>query len=80
MRERKRMTVIWVAAFTIFLAAVSLIAAVRVRALRINTSVIPGQSQETTDPGSVTDPAVWRTENAGGLGMPQQADWEEQGL
>lgn len=46
MRERKRMTVIWVAAFAIFLAAVSLIAAVRVRALRINTSVIPGQSQD----------------------------------
>lgn len=77
LRERKRMTVIWVAAFAIFLAAASLVAAVRVRELRINTSVIPG---ETTDPGTVTDAAAWRAENAGGLGMPQQADWEGQGL
>ncbi|MDE6688144.1 MAG: phosphatase PAP2 family protein [Lachnospiraceae bacterium] len=45
------------------------------------------QTPEITEPGAVSDPveetldpAIWRAENAGGLGMPEQPDWEEQGL
>lgn len=84
MRERKRMTVIWIAAFTVLLAAVSLTAAVRVRVLRIQTQqngdAVSDQIQESTEQGTVSDPSAWREENAGGLGMPEQTDWEEAGL
>ncbi len=117
MHERKKMVVIWVTAFAVFLVLVSLIAAARVRALRIQSQQdavvdseqtpetaepeeVTEQTPETTEPEEVTeqtpemieqgssseqvetivDPAVWRAENSGGLGMPGQPDWEEQGL
>lgn len=78
MRERKRMIAVWIAVFAFLVLIGSLTAAFRVRALRIQTqqdvTMIPGQMQE------ITDPAAWRAENAGGLGMPEQPDWEESEL
>lgn len=76
-RERKKLTVVWILFFVILFGSVSMIAAVRVRALQIDTAVVPGQVQEITESEMVTDPAAWRAENTGGLGMPEQPDWEE---
>ncbi len=83
-RGKRKLTVIWIAVFVFLLAAVSLTAMFRVRALRMqtqqDTASVPGQTQGTTEPGTVSDPSAWRAENSGGLGMPEQLDWEEPGL
>lgn len=91
MYERKRMIAVWIAVFAFLFVIGSLTAAFRVRALRIQSQqdavVDSGQTPETIEPEVVSDPvedildpAVWRAENAGGLGMPEQPGWEEQGL
>lgn len=89
-RGKRKIIVIWAAVFVVLFTAVSLTAVFRVRALRIQSQqdavVDSGQIPEITEPGAISDsgtasdPAVWRAENAGGLGMPEQPEWEEEGL
>lgn len=40
----------------------------------------PPLAEETTDLCVISDPALWRAKNSGGLGMLEQDDWMEQGL
>lgn len=90
-REKRKLAAVWIGVFIILFAAVSLTAAVRVRALRIqaqqDAAALPGSDAGTVGSGTVSDltadtldPAAWRAENSGGLGMPESAHWEESEL